>query len=175
MNRGRRSFVKTTAVAGAGAAIAGSMPGLLQAATATKSPTPLKILILGGTAFLGPQIVEAAKARGHVLTLFNRGKTNPGLFPDLEKLHGDRDGDLKSLEGRTWDAAIDTSGYVPRIVSMSATLLAPSVKRYLFISTSRFGTEWVMRPTVMVFIAISFATIVYSIWNGRRRSVPIDD
>jgi len=135
MNRGRRSFVKTTAVAGAGAAIAGSMPGLLQAATATKSPTPLKILILGGTAFLGPQIVEAAQARGHVLTLFNRGKTNPGLFPDLEKLHGDRDGDLKSLEGRTWDAAIDTSGYVPRIVSMSATLLAPSVKRYLFIST----------------------------------------
>ncbi|HJQ99607.1 MAG TPA: NAD-dependent epimerase/dehydratase family protein [Candidatus Polarisedimenticolaceae bacterium] len=135
MNRGRRSFVKTTAVAGAGAAIAGSMPGLSAAATATKSSTPLKILILGGTAFLGPQIVEAAQARGHVLTLFNRGKTNPGLFPDIEKLHGDRDGDLKSLEGRSWDAVIDTSGYVPRIVSMSAKLLAPSVKRYLFIST----------------------------------------
>jgi len=135
MNRGRRTFVKTTAVAGAGAAIAGSMPGLLEAATAAKSSTPLKILILGGTAFLGPQIVEAAQARGHVLTLFNRGKTNPGLFPDIEKLHGDRDGDLKSLEGRSWDAVIDTSGYVPRIVSMSATLLAPSVKRYLFIST----------------------------------------
>ena len=74
----------------------------------------MKILILGGTAFLGPQIVEAARARGHVLTLFNRGKTNPGLFPDIEKLHGDRDGDLKSLEGRTWDAVVDTSGYVPR-------------------------------------------------------------
>jgi 2'-hydroxyisoflavone reductase len=95
----------------------------------------MKILILGGTGFLGPKIVEAARARGHVLTLFNRGKTNPGLFPDIEKLHGDRDGDLKSLEGRSWDAVVDTSGYVPRIVTMSASLLAPSVKQYVFIST----------------------------------------
>ena len=134
MNRTRRTFVKTAAAAGAGAVALASMPRTFGAPSG-KAGTPLKILILGGTAFLGPQIVEAAQARGHVLTLFNRGKTNPGLFPDIEKLHGDRDGDLKSLEGRTWDAVIDTSGYVPRIVSMSATLLAPSVKRYLFIST----------------------------------------
>jgi 2'-hydroxyisoflavone reductase len=135
MNRKRRTFVKTAAVAGAGAAVWAAMPRSFAAAPAARAGTPLKILILGGTAFLGPQIVEAAQARGHVLTLFNRGKTNPGLFPDIEKLHGDRDGDLKSLEGRSWDAAIDTSGYVPRIVTMSATLLAPAVKRYLFIST----------------------------------------
>jgi 2'-hydroxyisoflavone reductase len=114
-------------------AVANVVPGALKA-------KPMTLLILGGTAFLGPQIVEAARARGHVLTLFNRGKTNPGLFPDIEKLHGDRDGDLKSLEGRKWDAVVDTSGYVPRIVTMSASLLAPNVKQYVFISTiSVFG------------------------------------
>jgi nucleoside-diphosphate-sugar epimerase len=134
MNRKRRNFVKSAAAAGAGAAALAALPRGL-ASAATTSATKLKILILGGTAFLGPQIVEAARGRGHVLTLFNRGKTNPGLFPDIEKLRGDRDGDLKSLEGRSWDAVIDTSGFVPRIVSMSASLLAPSVKRYLFIST----------------------------------------
>jgi 2'-hydroxyisoflavone reductase len=95
----------------------------------------MRILVLGGTAFLGPELVEAARSRGHVLTLFNRGKTNPGLFPDVEKLHGDRDGKLDALRGRGWDAVIDTSGYVPRIVRASAELLAPAVERYLFVST----------------------------------------
>ncbi|MET0592554.1 MAG: NAD-dependent epimerase/dehydratase family protein [Polyangiaceae bacterium] len=106
-------------------------------ATASAKPSagPRSILILGGTNFLGPHIVDIAKARGHKLTLFNRGKTNPGMFPDVEKLHGDRDGDLKSLEGRTWDAVVDTSGYVPRIVKQSATLLAPKVGQYIFISS----------------------------------------
>jgi 2'-hydroxyisoflavone reductase len=95
----------------------------------------VKILILGGTAFLGPELVRAAQARQHTLTLFNRGKTNPGLFPDVEKLRGDRDGDLEALEGRAWDAVVDTSGYVPRVVSASATLLAKSVKQYVFVSS----------------------------------------
>ncbi|KFE67967.1 SDR family oxidoreductase [Hyalangium minutum] len=94
-----------------------------------------KILILGGTGFLGPALVELARPRGHTLTLFNRGKTRPELFPDVEKLHGDRDGDLKALEGRQWDAVIDTSGYVPRIVKASAELLAPNVGHYIFVST----------------------------------------
>lgn len=94
-----------------------------------------KILILGGTGFLGPALVEAALPRGHTLTLFNRGKTHPGLFPNVEQLHGDRDGNLKALEGRKWDAVIDTSGYVPRIVKASAELLAPNVEQYVFIST----------------------------------------
>ena len=96
---------------------------------------PLRILILGGTGFLGPALVEAARARGHRLTLFNRGKTRPGLFPELEKLHGDRDGKLDALRGRDWDAVVDTSGYVPRIVRASAELLAPHVGRYLFVSS----------------------------------------
>lgn len=134
MDRKRREFVKVAALAGAGAALSGP----LAAAAKTK---PMKILILGGTSFLGPQVVEAALARGHVLSLFNRGKTNPGLFPDIEKLRGDRDGDLKSLEGRTWDAVVDTSGFVPRIVRMSASLLAPSVKQYVFISTISVFTQ----------------------------------
>lgn len=98
-------------------------------------PPKKKILILGGTKFLGPHVVEAAVARGHTVTLFNRGKTNPKLFPDLEKLHGDRDGQLDALKDRTWDAVVDDSGYVPRIVSMSAALLAPNVAQYVFIST----------------------------------------
>src|SRR5712671_2504856 len=114
MNQDRREFVKTTATAGAATLVLAALPRSPKAKS-------MKILILGGTSFLGPQIVEAARARGHVLTLFNRGKTNPGLFPDIEKLHGDRDGDLKSLEGRSWDAVVDTSGFVPRIVTMSAS------------------------------------------------------
>ena len=102
------------------------------------------LLILGGTSFLGPAVVEAAKARGHKVTLFNRGKTNPQLFPDLEKLQGDRDPNkgegLKALEGRKWDAVVDTSGYVPRIVNASASLLAPNVKQYVYISSiSAYG------------------------------------
>lgn len=94
-----------------------------------------RILILGGTGFLGPQIVEAAQKRGHTLTLFNRGKTHPELFPNVEKLRGDRDGDLKSLQGKKWDAVVDTSGYVPRIVRDSAVLLKDAVQQYVFIST----------------------------------------
>jgi 2'-hydroxyisoflavone reductase len=103
--------------------------------TARAAPKPKKILILGGTNFLGPALVAAARAHGHTLTLFNRGKTNPGRFPDLEQLHGDRDGHLEALAGRKWDVVIDDSGYVPRLVKDSATLLAPNVGHYIFIST----------------------------------------
>ena len=104
-----------------------------------KAAEPKRILVLGGTGFLGPAIVEAAKARGHTLTLFNRGKTRPGLFPDVEKRQGDRDplkGEgLKSLETGEWDAVIDDSGYYPRMVEASARLLAPRVKQYIYISS----------------------------------------
>jgi 2'-hydroxyisoflavone reductase len=95
----------------------------------------MKLLILGGTVFLGRHLVEAALARGHEVTIFTRGQRNPDLYPEAEKLRGDRDGDLTALEGRTWDAAIDTSGYVPRIVGDSAALLAPNVEHYTFISS----------------------------------------
>jgi 2'-hydroxyisoflavone reductase len=96
----------------------------------------MRILILGGTGFIGPHIVDSALKQKHTLTLFNRGKTNPGLFPDIEKLHGDRDtGDLKSLEGKHWDAAIDTHGFVPRKVREVLDVIAPNIGQYVFIST----------------------------------------
>ncbi|MBR7799853.1 NAD-dependent epimerase/dehydratase family protein [Undibacterium fentianense] len=107
--------------------------------TAQKSSTPKRILILGGTGFLGPAIVAAATVRGHTLTLFNRGKTRPGLFPDIEKRQGDRDPNkgegIKSLETGEWDAVIDDSGYFPRMVGASAQLLASRVKQYIYISS----------------------------------------
>ncbi len=106
-------------------------------APAIKSvPAPKKkILVLGGTGYIGPHIVRALVAAGHTVTLFNRGKTHTELFPDLEKLHGDRDGHLEALQGRRWDAVIDDAGFVPRVVEQSAKLLAPNVQQYVFIST----------------------------------------
>ena len=95
----------------------------------------MKLLILGGTAFLGRHIVEYARERGHEVTLFNRGQRNPDLFPDVERIRGDRDGGLGALGGRRWDAVIDTSGYFPRLVRDSAEALAAQVDRYIFIST----------------------------------------
>jgi 2'-hydroxyisoflavone reductase len=95
----------------------------------------VKLLILGGTVFLGRHLVDAALARGHEVTLFNRGQHNPELYPDVEKLRGDRDGDLRALEGRQWDAVIDTCGYVPRIVRASAEMLANAAGHYSFISS----------------------------------------
>ena len=97
----------------------------------------MNILILGGTRFLGRHLVDAARVRGHNLTLFNRGKSNPGLFPELETIPGDREHDIERLSGRGWDAVIDTCGYVPRIVRLSASGLtrSGSVSRYVFISS----------------------------------------
>ncbi len=95
----------------------------------------MKILILGGTVFLGRHLVDAALARGHDVTLFNRGQHNPDWFPLVEKLRGDRASDLSALAGRRWDRVIDTSGYVPRIVRRSAEALADAVDHYTFIST----------------------------------------
>jgi 2'-hydroxyisoflavone reductase len=95
----------------------------------------VKLLILGGTVFLGRHLVEAALARAHEITIFNRGLNNPDLFPEVERLRGDRDGDLRALEGRRWDAVIDTCGYLPRHVRASAQLLAGAVDHYTFTST----------------------------------------
>src|SRR4028118_2131710 len=95
----------------------------------------MDLLILGGTRFLGRHLVEEALGGGHRVTLFNRGESNPGLFPEVEELRGERGGDLSPLRGRLWDAAIDTSGYLPREVRHSAELLADSVGHYTFVSS----------------------------------------
>src|ERR1700753_3251959 len=83
----------------------------------------MRILVLGGTKFLGRHTVDVALTRVHDVTLFNRGQTRPELFPDVEKLQGDRDGDLTALAGRTFDAVVDTSGYIPRIVQQTLDAL----------------------------------------------------
>ena len=95
----------------------------------------MKLLILGGTKFLGRHLVEAALRRGDEVTLFNRGHHNPENFPEVEKLRGDRDGGLDALRGRRWDAVVDTSGYVPRVVRASAEFLADAVEFYAFVSS----------------------------------------
>lgn len=96
----------------------------------------MKLLIIGGTRFLGRAIVAEALAKGHGVTLFNRGHSNPDLFGDtVETLVGDRDGGLAVLDGRSWDAVIDTCGYVPRLVRDSAEKLRDAVDHYTFIST----------------------------------------
>lgn len=95
----------------------------------------MKILLLGGPKFLGRHLIEAALQRGHTLTLFNRGQTNPTLYPQVEKLHGNRDGNLEALRGKKWDAVIDTCGYLPRVVKSTAELLKDSAAHYSFISS----------------------------------------
>lgn len=135
MSKTRRDFLKLAATTSAWAGIGAAFPRLARAEETTDKGGGKTLLILGGTAFLGPQLVEAARTRGYTITLFNRGKTNPQLFPDLEKLRGDRNGQLDALRGRRWDAVVDTSGYVPRHVTDSAGLLRDAVGRYVFIST----------------------------------------
>ena len=95
----------------------------------------MRILILGGTHFLGRHLVDAALERGHEVTLFNRGKSHPGLFPQLDTIIGDREHDVNKLKSRIWDAAIDVAGYLPRIVRLSAEVLEQNVTRYVFISS----------------------------------------
>ena len=163
MTMKRREFIRTS-VGTSAAIVAGSATpwAFARKAPLGRADRSLKILILGGTRFLGPATVDAALARGHTVTLFNRGRSNTELFPDIEKLYGDRDpkkaderkgedgealeprwggGEgLKSIAneiagGRRWDVVVDTSGYFPRIAKASAQLLAPAVEHYTFIST----------------------------------------
>lgn len=134
----RREFLGASLSAAALLAMRAQAQGKT-APTVTKAAKPLKILVFGGTAFIGPAMVPYGVARGHQVTLFNRGKTNPHLFPDLEKLRGDRDpkkGDgLKALEGRKFDVVIDDCGYYPRTVKASAELLAPNAGHYIYVSS----------------------------------------
>jgi 2'-hydroxyisoflavone reductase len=124
--RSRRDFLRNATIAAAIAPLADVFGA---------SPKKLSILIMGGTGFLGPHIVETATKRGHTLTLFNRGKTHPGLFPNIEQLHGDRKTDLSALKDRKWDVVIDTSAYIPGDVTRSTRLLAPNIGQYILIST----------------------------------------
>lgn len=106
------------------------------AAAPSRGADPQRILVLGGTGFLGPHFVGAALARGHAITLYHRGKTGADLFPNVEHVKGDREsGDLSALKGREFDVVVDTSGYVPSHVEQSATMFASTAKHYVFVST----------------------------------------
>lgn len=129
MKTSRRSFIRAASAIGALAALPGS--ALAQGA----ARRPLDILILGGTGFIGPHEINYARSRGHKITMFNRGKTAPGMFPDVETLLGDRDDQLDSLRGRDWDAVIDNSGFFPRHARLSAELLYGHVDQYMFVSS----------------------------------------
>lgn len=122
----RREAIRIGAAAAASALLSGNV------LAATK---PLRVLILGGTGFIGPHFVDVLRGAGHKLTLFNRGKRNPGLFPDVEALTGDRNGQIDALKNRDWDVVIDNSGYLPKQVKLSAELLKGHTQYYLFISS----------------------------------------
>jgi 2'-hydroxyisoflavone reductase len=160
----RRTFITSSAAA---ITAASWIPTALEAADTAKAAKELRILILGGTGFLGPACTESALARGHAVTHFNSGRTEerrreagrPSVVPaGVEQLYGNRDPNktaddrrsegktnapkdpnspkgLSQLEGKRWDAVVDTSGYFPRMVKASAELLASRVKQYVFIST----------------------------------------
>jgi 2'-hydroxyisoflavone reductase len=138
MNSDRRQFVQLSLLAGVGAGLASSVEA--QTETTARADRALKILVLGGTGLIGPPLVRYARSRGHHLTLFNRGKTNTHLFPLMEKLRGDRNDDLASLEaevakGRRWDVVIDNTASIPRWVGATAGLLKDSAETYLFTSS----------------------------------------
>jgi 2'-hydroxyisoflavone reductase len=145
--KSRREFLAAAAATGVGLGMgaraleARTTPGVARQRI-PRAPRALNILMLGGTGFLGPAEVEYALARGHTVTLFNRGITNPHLFPDTEKLVGDRaTGDLAALRGRRWDAVLDTSANVATWVRDSAAALEDSAGRYLFVSSISAHTD----------------------------------
>jgi 2'-hydroxyisoflavone reductase len=138
----RRDFLRTSALAG-GAAGLGLAAGVLscepgqeeaEAGGADVART-LRILVLGGTGFIGPHAVQYALDRGHEVTLFNRGRSNTHLFPGVEKLVGDRSGDLESLRGRTWDVCLDNHASTPEWVELSTELLRDAVDLYFYVSS----------------------------------------
>ncbi len=129
MSVSRRHFLRSASVLGGLAAL--PIP-VLAAGAAEKS---LDILVLGGTGFIGPHEINYALARGHKVSMFNRGKTAPGMFPAVEALIGDRDDQLDALKGKQWDAVIDNSGFYPRHARLSAELLDGNVGTYMFVSS----------------------------------------
>ena len=138
MSTHRRDFLRLSLAAGA--YLAASRSALASQEGDKGAPKKLRILVFGGTGFIGPELVGHALERGHEVTLFNRGRTNTHLFPDLEKIIGDRDPDkgqgLEGLEGRSWDVVIDDNGYYPRHVGASAKLLAAAgVGHYIYVSS----------------------------------------
>src|SRR5688500_5082098 len=140
--KNRRDFIATTLTAIGAAA--------LHPAVSWTAQAPRRILILGGTGFVGPHQVRRAVERGHQVTIFNRGRSAPGLFgKDVEELAGDRAGNLDVLKGRKWDAVIDESASTadaPEWVKQSASLLSDATNHYLFISSRAVYLDYTRVP-----------------------------
>jgi len=135
----RRDFIQLSVLAGA-AGVALTPRRATAGADVGRAARPLKILVLGGTGLIGPPMVSYAVARGHQLTLFNRGKTNTDLFPELERIIGDRNDNISAIaaevaKGRRWDVVIDNTASIPRWVEESAGLLKGSADLYLYTSS----------------------------------------
>jgi len=176
MDFNRRTFLKTAAAAGGAmaAGLAAHRPpaGADSAAAAAdpftpdsrrlESPRSLRILVLGGTGFIGPHQVEYALSRGHEVTLFNRGRTNTHLFPGVERLVGDRADNLSALEGRSWDVVVDNSATnAPQWVKLSTNLLKYTCERYIFVSTRSVYADTSRVPM----------TIAAPVWTHERAGV----
>src|SRR5438445_12173536 len=132
MKRTRRQFIKLSAATGGALALGVRSTDLF----AEKSVKPLRILILGGTGFIGPYQVHYALSRGHKVTTFNRGRTHPGELPnEVEQLIGDRNGQLDALKDRQWDVVLDNPTTLPAWVRDAGQALKGNVERYVFIST----------------------------------------
>jgi 2'-hydroxyisoflavone reductase len=144
----RRDFLKSTTAAG-GVLLAGGLPTLARAASTLatpRAPAPLSILVLGGTGFIGPHLVNHAVARGHKVTIFTRGRRDAELPESVVRLVGDRNGQLGALEGKKWNAVIDDSATNPDWVKQSTELLRGNVGRYLFTSSTGVYYPYLKRP-----------------------------
>ena len=132
----RRDFLKTSAAVGGSVIVGAAAPRLLAAAPA-RVRAPMRILILGGTGFIGPHLVKHAVARGHKVSIFTRGRRDASMLPaEVERLVGDRNGQLGALEGKKWDAVFDDSATNPDWVRQSTALLEGNVGQYLFTSST---------------------------------------
>jgi 2'-hydroxyisoflavone reductase len=133
----RRDFLKTSAAVGGSVLVGAAAPRFLTAATTERARAPMRILILGGTGFIGPHLVSHAVARGHKVTIFTRGRRAGSMLPnEIERLVGDRNGQLGALEGKKWDAVFDDSATNPEWVRQSAALLKGNVAQYSFTSST---------------------------------------
>jgi 2'-hydroxyisoflavone reductase len=174
----RRDFLRSTFVAGAAAGALGPLAALGPRPAWAGPPggglhhpprRSLRILLLGGTGFIGPHLVHRILERGHELTLFNRGRSDPRmyqeLYPGLENRVGDRDGDLSALETGTWDVVVDNSGYTPVQVGATARLLAGRVEQYIFTSTRAVYRDFT-HPVMDEDAPLGPAGIPESEWTG---------